>query len=116
MACPPTSKRLLLAPEAERTPRTNKLGCSTLLRFDRAGAGRRARAAIDKLREAMPQYPTTLVMRERPPENPRPTFVHNRGEFLQPTERVEPRRALVASACRRTRRTTGWRLARWLVA
>ena len=23
-------------------------------------------------------------------ENPRPTFVHNRGEFLQPTERVEP--------------------------
>jgi hypothetical protein len=28
-------------------------------------------------------------MRERPPENPRATFVHNRGEFLQPKERVE---------------------------
>ena len=33
---------------------------------------------------------TTLVLRERPPENPRPTFIHNRGEFLQPTDRVEP--------------------------
>ena len=28
-------------------------------------------------------------MRERPPENPRPTFIHKRGEFLLPSERVE---------------------------
>ena len=28
-------------------------------------------------------------MSERPPENPRATFVHKRGDFLQPTERVE---------------------------
>jgi len=33
---------------------------------------------------------TTLVLQERPPENPRPTFIHHRGEFLQPTEQVEP--------------------------
>ena len=32
---------------------------------------------------------TTLVFRERPPENPRLTFIHNRGEFLQPTEGVK---------------------------
>ena len=32
---------------------------------------------------------TTLVFRERPSENPRPTFIHNRGEFMQPTDRVE---------------------------
>ncbi|HEY0455739.1 MAG TPA: DUF1553 domain-containing protein, partial [Verrucomicrobiae bacterium] len=37
-----------------------------------------------------PAYPTTLVLRERPAENPRPTFVHNRGEYLQTKERVEP--------------------------
>ena len=43
-----------------------------------------------KLREQMPAYPTTLVMEERPANNPRPTFRHNRGEFLQPQERVEP--------------------------
>jgi len=37
-----------------------------------------------------PQYPTTLVMQERPPENPRPTHIHHRGEFLQPKEQVQP--------------------------
>jgi hypothetical protein len=49
-----------------------------------------ARAEIDKLRASLPSFPTTLVFAERPPENPRPTFLHRRGEFLQPTERVEP--------------------------
>ena len=36
-----------------------------------------------------PAYTTTLVMRERPTAAPRSTFIHNRGEFLQPTDRVE---------------------------
>jgi hypothetical protein len=31
---------------------------------------------------------TSLVFKERPVNNPRPTFLHNRGEFTQPTERV----------------------------
>ncbi|MBI4659882.1 MAG: PSD1 domain-containing protein [Verrucomicrobia bacterium] len=44
---------------------------------------------IKKLRDQMPAFPTTLVMLERPPENPRPTQTHHRGEFLQPAERVE---------------------------
>ncbi len=48
------------------------------------------RAAIEQLRRGMPSYATTLILQERPPDNPRPTFVHNRGEYLQPTERVEP--------------------------
>ena len=33
-------------------------------------------------------HTTTLVMRERPASAPRPTFIHNRGEFLQPTTAV----------------------------
>ena len=33
---------------------------------------------------------TSLVMRERPASNPRPTFRHHRGEFTQPKEKVEP--------------------------
>ncbi|REJ89722.1 MAG: DUF1553 domain-containing protein [Planctomycetota bacterium] len=37
-----------------------------------------------------PAAVTTLVMLERPPENPRPTHIHHRGEFLQPTEPVVP--------------------------
>jgi hypothetical protein len=49
-----------------------------------------ARAEIDGLRKQLPAYPTALVLQERPPENPRPTFLHHRGEFLQPTERVGP--------------------------
>src|SRR5262249_23060686 len=49
-----------------------------------------ARAPMEQLRRTIPAHPTTLVMAERPPENPRPTFIHHRGEFLQPGERVDP--------------------------
>ena len=33
---------------------------------------------------------TTLAMVERDPQHPRPTFRHNRGEFRQPAEAVQP--------------------------
>jgi hypothetical protein len=33
-------------------------------------------------------HTTTLVLRERPAQAPRPTFIHHRGEFLQPTTAV----------------------------
>ena len=46
--------------------------------------------AIEHLRRTMPTFPTTLVFQQRPAVNPRQTFVHKRGEFLQTTERVEP--------------------------
>jgi hypothetical protein len=49
-----------------------------------------AHAEIEKLRKQLPNPATTLVMRERPAENPRPTHRHHRGEFLQPKEKVEP--------------------------
>jgi hypothetical protein len=45
---------------------------------------------IRKLRQSADADVTTLVMRERPTGNPRPTFIHNRGEFTQPTEKVGP--------------------------
>ncbi|NBV24479.1 MAG: DUF1553 domain-containing protein [Proteobacteria bacterium] len=48
-----------------------------------------ARAEIEKLRKP-PGHQTTLVLRERPPENPRPTYRHHRGEFLSPKEAVAP--------------------------
>ncbi len=48
------------------------------------------RQKIEKLRAQEPAYPTTLVMQERPADNPRPTFIHKRGEFLQPTDAVGP--------------------------
>jgi hypothetical protein len=48
-----------------------------------------ARREIDELRK-MPAFPTTLVLAERPPENPRRTYTRHRGEFLAPREEVEP--------------------------
>jgi hypothetical protein len=46
-------------------------------------------ARIRELRKR-PVSATTLVFRERPADNPRLTFLHHRGEFLQPRELVEP--------------------------
>ena len=76
----------------------------------------KAREAIEKLANEIPEDPITLVMAERPPDNPRPTFLHNRGEYLQPTERVEPAvlSMLPAMASDVPRNRLG--LARWLVS
>lgn len=47
------------------------------------------RDAIAKARRELPRPPTTLEFAERPPENPRATFIRRRGEFLQPGEKVD---------------------------
>lgn len=47
-----------------------------------------ARKRIDTLRKQLPGFPTSLVMHERPEDNPRPTARHHRGEYLQPREQV----------------------------
>jgi hypothetical protein len=49
-----------------------------------------ARKEIEKARDAMPQFATTLVMKERPPEHHRVTHVHHRGEFMQLEDEVQP--------------------------
>ena len=48
-----------------------------------------ARKEIAAFRHTEPVLPTSLVLSERPPDNPRATYVHKRGDFLRPTERVE---------------------------
>lgn len=45
---------------------------------------------VARLERSLPEYPTTLVLAERPPQNRRKTFLHRRGEFLQPTDEVQP--------------------------
>jgi mono/diheme cytochrome c family protein len=74
------------------------------------------REAIAKIRREAPALPTTLVLTERPPENPRATYMRNRGEFTQPTERVAP--GLVAALTRPGQAAPANRLefARWLVS
>jgi hypothetical protein len=71
------------------------------------------RQTIDQLRKQLPALPTTLVMHERPKENPRPTFIHNRGEYLQPTEKVDPGALSMLNPPKISNRLE---LARWLVS
>lgn len=75
-----------------------------------------ARAEIDALKKQRPNLPTTLVLSERPPENPRPTFIHNRGEFLQPTEQVEAGIVAVLPPLPPELPRNRLGLARWLVS
>jgi acetyl esterase/lipase len=63
-----------------------------------------------------PAAQTTLVMRERPRENPRPTFRHHRGEFLQPKERVEGGIPSVLKGGTTKSPRNRLELARWLVS
>ena len=49
-----------------------------------------ARKPINALRKQLPELPTTLVMQERPADNPRETHRHHRGEYLSPRELVTP--------------------------
>lgn len=44
---------------------------------------------IRALIKSLPEYPTTLVLQERPKEYPRPTRIHKRGEFTQPADEVQ---------------------------
>lgn len=84
---PEEAEALLRAPEAQLTAAQRaKLREHFLLLAPELKV---ARAEIEKLRKP-PAPPTTLVLRERPPENPRPTFRHHRGEFLSPKEAVAP--------------------------
>lgn len=83
---PPQIEAILQTKEADRTAEQN----SQLLKYYLTVAPELApeREAIAKIRAQMPAYPTTLVFQERPENNPRATFIHRRGEFLQATERV----------------------------
>ncbi len=72
-------------------------------------------AEIARLRK--PESPqVTMVMRERPADNPRATQIHARGEYLRPGEPVEPGvpGAIAAFPAELPRNRLG--LARWLVS
>ena len=75
-----------------------------------------ARKPIDRLRNQGPAFPISMVLTERPDDNPRPTFRHHRGEYLNPKEQVEP--GLPTLFLDTTQRPPRNRLelARWLVS
>ena len=63
-----------------------------------------------------PAWETTLVLRERPAANPRPTAIHNRGEYMQPTELVQPAVFSFLNPLPATAKPDRLGLARWLVS
>jgi hypothetical protein len=75
-----------------------------------------ARKEIEKLEKSMPQYRTTLVMRERPADQRRRTFVRHRGEYLSPTDEVQPGVLSALHPLKADDRMDRLTLAKWLVS
>jgi hypothetical protein len=110
---PADAEAMLLKPDAELSPAEKlRLRDEFLL-----AAPELAKDAeeIRKLRRR-PAPSTTLVLRERPPDKPRPTHVHVRGEFLRPGDAVPPAtpEALHPFSSDLARNRLG--LAQWLIA
>jgi len=84
----PEVEAALLVEEARRSPEQRTAIRRQFLQSTPELAG--ARKEIEKLRDALPAYPTTLVFQERDPRYRRETAVHHRGEFLQPKDLVQP--------------------------
>ena len=59
---------------------------------------------------------TSLVLQERPVENPRTTFIHNRGEWTQPTDPVDPGVLSVLNPLPADAPKNRLSFARWLVS
>ena len=78
----------MLVPAAERTSEQQRLVERAFLAA--APELAEARKAIRSIEHRRREGTTTLVLRERPADNPRPTFRHHRGEFTQPKEQVAP--------------------------
>ena len=75
-----------------------------------------ARKQIDVLKKQLPQYPTTMVMRPRPTDNPRATHRHHRGEYLSPRESVTPGVPSFLPQLEESQKPDRLALARWLVS
>ncbi len=75
-------------------------------------------AAAKEIRDLRqpPAWETTLVLRERPAANPRATAIHNRGEYTQPTEPVQPAVFSFLNPLPATAKSDRLGLARWLVS
>ncbi|MCA9126336.1 MAG: PSD1 domain-containing protein [Planctomycetales bacterium] len=72
----------------------------------------------EKIRQLLirPEFATTLVMSERPADQPRKTFRHERGEYLRPVEEVQPGVPAVLPALPVTAAPNRLAFARWLVS
>ena len=70
---------------------------------------------INDLRRPQP-FLTSLVLQERPAENPRKTYIHNRGEWTQPTDPIDPGVLSVLNPLPTDAPKNRLSFARWLVS
>lgn len=85
---PAEIEQVVLVPANQRTPEQHRQLRAYYLSIAPELAAERE--TIRKLEAQMPAFPTTLVMAERPATEPRPTYFHERGEFLKAREPVQP--------------------------
>ncbi len=74
------------------------------------------RKEIDALRKKLTRPPSTMVMEERPKDNPRKTFRHHRGEYLQPREEVTGNLPSLFRSGTKQPPSNRLELAKWLVS
>lgn len=87
MRCPPEIEALLAKPAGELTGNNRQQLLREFL-MTTPETKKFADQIIANQRDVRGQ--ATLVMRERPASNPRPTHRHHRGEYLSPKEEVPP--------------------------
>jgi hypothetical protein len=75
-----------------------------------------ARKPIEKLRRQLPLFPTTMVMQERQADNPRETFRHHRGEYLQIRDKVTPGVLEIFASLNSNEPADRLAFARWIVS
>ncbi len=102
----------LLFKESLTSAETDALRTAFLLQAPELAA---ARKQIEALEQPAP-FQTTLVLRERPANNPRPTHLHHRGEYTQPKARVEPAVLSFLNPLPRDAPRDRLAFARWLVS
>ncbi|XZE18835.1 PSD1 and planctomycete cytochrome C domain-containing protein [Pirellulaceae bacterium SH449] len=105
--------RLLKSPADQWTTDDRNLVMRAFL--DRTPELAEARKEIDALRNSLIPSLSTLVMQERPSDNPRVTYRHHRGEFLQPEDEVQPHTPLVLND-KSNQPTNRLEFAKWLVS
>jgi hypothetical protein len=111
---PPDVEEILLTPTAQRTSAQQARLMQHYLSV--APELESERAAIAQLRRSMPAYPTALAFLERPADNPRPTYVHHRGEFLQREAQVKPGVPAILPGLPTSEPANRLTFARWLVS
>ena len=74
------------------------------------------RKSLDSLKRRIPRLGHTMVMLERPPDNPRPTYLRHRGEYVSPRHQVEPGVPAVFAPSTKKQPRNRLAFARWLVS